>query len=73
MSLCLQGIEELNRQIRLFKQNYLVVEVESLLLDTATKLEWIVRQGITVNLIVLETVCVVSLGSSLYGRGGVSY
>lgn len=49
MSLCLQGIEELNRQIRLFKQNYLVVEVESLLLDTATKLEWIVRQGITVG------------------------
>lgn len=46
----LQGLEELNRQIRLFKQNYLVVEVESLLLDTATKLERMVRHGNAVSL-----------------------
>lgn len=39
------GLEELNRQIRLFMQNYLVVERESLLLDTAAKLEGMVRQG----------------------------
>lgn len=40
-----EGLEELNRQIRLFKQNYLVVEVQSLLLDTASKLEGITRQA----------------------------
>lgn len=49
MSCLPQGLEELNRQIRLFKQNYLVVEVESLLLDTATKLERMVRLGNTVS------------------------
>jgi len=42
-------MEELHRQIRQFKQNYLVVEVESLLLDTAMKLEGMVRQGNTVR------------------------
>ncbi len=45
-----QGLEELNRQIRLFKQNYMVVESERLLLDTATKLEGMVRQGNAVSL-----------------------
>ena len=45
----IQGLEELNRQIRSFKQNYMVVEAERLLLDTATKLEGMVRQGSAVS------------------------
>ena len=53
-SVAMQGLEELNKQILLFQQHYLVVKVESLLLDTATKLKGIAKQGYTVSTMLKE-------------------
>ena len=44
-----QGLEELNQRIRQFHKSYLVVKVESLLLDTGTKLGGVVKQGYAVR------------------------
>ena len=40
-----QALAELTRRIATFERNYLIVEVESLLQDTAQKLESIAKQA----------------------------